>query len=72
MRPFLIVLLVVYHALIIYGGGWSQPVGYIDVPLYRNIAGWAYSFMLESFTFISGYVWFYTSQTGGGQFVFVG
>ena len=67
MRPILIVFLVVYHAFIVYGGGWEQPIGFIDIPLYGSIAGWTYSFMLESFTFISGYVWMFTSLNGGGN-----
>lgn len=57
IRPILIVLLVVYHAFIIYRGGWVQPVGYQDNTTYWWIASSAYSFMLEMFVFISGYVW---------------
>ena len=67
MRLVLIVLLVVFHSLIIYGGGWEHPEGYVDIPLYGSLAGWTYSFMLESFTFISGYVWLYASLNGGGN-----
>lgn len=65
IRPILIVLLVAYHSFIIYGGGWEQPVGFIEIPIYKNIVWWTYSFMLESFTFISGYVWLYTCHTKG-------
>lgn len=65
MRPILIVLLVVYHAFIIYGGGWGKPVGYIEIPIYKHLVWWTYSFMLESFTFISGYIYLYSNRTRG-------
>lgn len=59
IRPILILLLVVYHAFLIYGGGWAQPVGYVDIPMYRDIAVLSYSCMLETFVFISGYLFFW-------------
>ena len=67
MRPVLILQLVVFHAFIIYGGGWIPPMGYRDIPLYGEFAGWTYSFMLESFTFISGFIYFYTIKQKGMQ-----
>ena len=67
MRPVLIVQLVVFHSFIIYGGGWNQPVGFKDIPQYGELAGWTYSFMLEAFTFISGYIFLYTSKMKGLQ-----
>lgn len=57
IRPILIVLLVVYHAFIIYRGGWEQPVGFHENTAYWWIANVSYSFMLETFVFISGYVY---------------
>ena len=54
IRPILIVLLVVYHAFIIYRGGWEPPVGFKNVVVYKWIAEVSYSFMLETFVFISG------------------
>lgn len=57
IRPILIVLLVVYHAFIIYRGGWGQPSGFQENVAYWWIAATSYSFMLEMFVFISGYVW---------------
>mgnify|MGYP003397052814 CR=1 FL=1 len=57
IRPILIVLLVVYHAFIIYRGGWVQPSGFQENTTYWWIAVTSYSFMLEMFVFISGYVW---------------
>ena len=57
IRPILIVLLVVYHAFIIYRGGWVQTSGFQENTIYWWIAATSYSFMLEMFVFISGYVW---------------
>ncbi len=34
IRPILIVLLVVYHAFIIYRGGWTQPSGFQENTIY--------------------------------------
>lgn len=60
IRPILIVLLVVYHAFIIYtGGGWQPPTGCVPNEAYAWIARISYSLMLEMFVFISGYVWGY-------------
>ena len=69
MRPVLILQLVVYHAFMIYWGGWEPPVGFMEIGLYRHIAEWTYAFMLESFTFMSGYVFFYScNKRGAGSF----
>ena len=59
IRPILIFLLILYHAFDIYGGGWTQPVGYVDIPMYKDIAVLSYSCMLETFVFISGYLFFW-------------
>jgi len=56
IRPLLIVLLVMYHAFIIYMGGWQEPSGFIPCKGYEWIARFSYSFMLETFVFISGYL----------------
>lgn len=60
MRPILILLLVFYHSFIIYNGGWSQPEGYEPCEIYKWLDKLAYSFMLPSFVFMSGYIY------GGG------
>ena len=60
IRPILILLLVIYHAFIIYRGGWKEPLAYVPNQTYYWIATAAYSFMLEMFVFISGYVWAYS------------
>ena len=56
IRPIIILLLVVYHSFIIYSGGWEMPAGIHDCASYYWIAKVSYSFMLEMFTFISGYL----------------
>lgn len=59
MRPIVIFLLVFYHAFIIYTGGWSEPAGFENVIVYEYLADLSYAFMLESFVFLSGYLFGY-------------
>lgn len=56
MRTILAVLIVFMHSFTIYQGGWTQPLGYIDIPFYKWIARTSYAFTLEAFVFISGYL----------------
>ncbi len=56
IRPFLIILLVFFHAFIIYDGGWYPVNGYKDIVVYKWADRLSYSFMLETFVFISGYL----------------
>ena len=63
IRLILIVLLVLYHSFAIYNGAWSIPEGIHEVKSYWWLASFAYSFMLEAFVFISGYVWGYQVRT---------
>lgn len=63
IRLILIVLLVLYHSFAIYNGAWSLPDGIHEVESYWWLASFAYSFMLEAFVFISGYVWGYQVRT---------
>ena len=59
IRPILILLLVIDHSFVIYSGGWPEPVGFEPSAVYSWIAKFSYSFMLETFVFISGYVFMY-------------
>lgn len=59
IRPIIILLLIVYHAFIIYAGGWNPPTGFQPNIVYEWIAKTSYSFMLEAFVFISGYIFMY-------------
>lgn len=62
MRPILILLLVLYHAMCIHTGNWDVLSGIDVIPAYEAIGRLVYSFMLESFVFISGYVWAYQRE----------
>lgn len=59
IRPAIIVMLVVMHSFTIYAGGWHLPVGIEYINAYAWIQRIAYSFMLEMFVFISGYIFAY-------------
>lgn len=56
IRPIVIVLCVVMHSFTIYGGGWPLPNNIQLIATYTWIQRLTYSFMLETFVFISGYV----------------
>lgn len=57
ISPVLIVLLVLYHAFAPWCGAWKPFAGFQDNEAYWWIGKLAYSFMLPTFVFISGYVW---------------
>lgn len=57
LRLLLIVLLVLYHSFCIFNGAWQVPNDYPQIPAYYWTAQMAYSFMLETFVFISGYLY---------------
>lgn len=65
LRLLLIVLLVVYHSFCIFSGAWSVPDNYLQIPAYGWIAKASYSFMLETFVFISGYLYGYQIRKKG-------
>lgn len=56
IRLFLIVMLVFYHAFAIYSGSWLPIKGFPIIPLYSIIDKLSYACLLETFVFISGYV----------------
>lgn len=57
IRPILIFLLVFFHAFIIFdGGGWDPVNGVNSIVGYKWLDRLSYSFMLETFVFISGYL----------------
>ena len=56
MRTLLALLSVFMHAFTCYQGGWKQPEGYVDIPVYKWIARTSFAFALEAFVFISGYL----------------
>ena len=69
LRPIAVFFIIVYHAFIIYRGGWSEPVGFQEVGLYHTIATVSYAFWLELFVFISGYVFALSLQRKQPKFM---
>lgn len=63
IRPILIILLVAYHAFAPWCGAWVHFDGFHDNKCYWWLGKVAYSFMLPTFVFISGYVWSYQRET---------
>lgn len=60
-RVLLVISLVTMHSFNMFTGSpsWPLPEGIQPVPAYNWISKVAYSFMLESFVFISGYIFSY-------------
>lgn len=54
-RVLVIFLLLVFHSFCPYGNYW-RDIG-LDVPLYYWLDNWSYSFFLQGFIFISGYLY---------------
>ena len=65
IRPVLVVLLVFYHSFAIYGGGWQPIEGFPVVIAYWWLDKLSYAFMLETFVFVSGYVFGYQVRIKG-------
>ena len=70
MRTILALLIVFMHSFTCYNGGWKQPAGYIDIPLYKWLSRTSFAFTLEAFVFISGYLFAFQritlKRTGDG------
>lgn len=56
IRFVVVILLLFCHSFTIYGNGWRFPEGIQEILLYKLISQVAYAAMLETFVFISGYV----------------
>lgn len=67
IRPILILLMVFYHAFAIYSGGWMPLDGYPSVRVYWWLDWLSYSFMLEMFVFVSGYVFGFQVRVKGNN-----
>lgn len=65
IRPVLVVLLVFYHAFAIYGGAWNPIEGFPEIRAYWWLDWLSYACMLETFVFVSGYVFGYQVRTKG-------
>ena len=59
LRPTAIFLILVLHCFTIYSGGWELPEGIERNFIYMTIARFSHSCSLETFAFMSGYLFFY-------------
>lgn len=59
IRPILIVLLILVHCFTVFNGGWPPFEGYQACTSYTWFSRTCYSFLLETFVFISGYIYAY-------------
>ncbi|PXY02987.1 hypothetical protein DF185_02525 [Marinifilum breve] len=66
-RAIVTILLVLYHSFCFYRGSWDVPVAYtgVNIKFYEFFANITYSFMLEGFTFIAGFVYAYQVKKKG-------
>lgn len=67
VRIILVVLVIVYHSFCPFVSSFWEPImePSSEISWYSSIARWSYAFMLEAFTFISGYIFGY--QIAGGK-----
>ncbi len=59
LRPLAVLLVVVLHSFTIYWGKWSPPEGFVDCAPYKWIAATCFSFTMELFVLLSGYIFGY-------------
>jgi hypothetical protein len=45
------------HSFTVFGGGWPPFEGFVPCEMYKWLSRLSYSFLLETFTFVSGYVY---------------
>ena len=57
IRPILIILLILVHCFTVFNHGWEPFSGFQENKVYMWLSRLSYSFMLETFVFISGYVY---------------
>lgn len=59
IRPLIIFLLVVYHSLCVFTGGWPAPTGVLANSLYWWLGHLISGFRIETIAFVGGYVFCY-------------
>ena len=57
IRPILIILLILVHCFTVFNHGWEPFSGFQENKGYMWLSRLSYSFLLETFVFISGYVY---------------
>ena len=67
IRLILVVLLVLYHSFAPFSGAWDSIHGFPEVKAYWWLDKISYAFMLESFVFISGYIFGFQVRTKGRE-----
>ena len=75
MRTILAVLIVFMHSFTCYNHSWPEPEGFMDISAYKWLNRIAFSFTLEAFVFISGYLFAFQRITlkrdvGRGKFLY--
>ena len=68
LRPLAVLLVVVLHSFTVYWGKWSAPDGFVDVSAYKWIAATSFSFTMELFVMLSGYIFGYQLIVQGRKF----
>ena len=72
MRCILALLIVFMHSFTCYNGGWPEPEGFVDVPVFKWMSRFSFAFTLQAFVFISGYLFAFqriTSKRTGGHLI---
>lgn len=59
LRPVAVLLVVLLHSFTIYWGKWTPPEGFVQFDPYKWIAASSFSFTMELFVLLSGYVFGY-------------
>ena len=56
LRPLAVLLVVLLHSFTIYWGKWAAPEGFVHIAPYKWIAATSFSFTMELFVMLSGYI----------------
>lgn len=59
LRPLAVLLVVILHSFTVYWGKWAPPEGFVQCTPYKWIAATSFSFTMELFVLLSGYVFAY-------------
>lgn len=68
LRLIALLLLLVDHSFATFAGFWEEMPGQIDIPLYSTISLFSWSFMLQLWVFISGYLFSYSKSRKPSNF----
>ena len=56
LRPLAVLLVVLLHSFTVYWGKWTAPEGFVHIAPYKWIAATSFSFTMELFVMLSGYI----------------